>query len=137
MKSNLGLLMNTNVFTKNHVILFCNLINVKKNNFCHKFIFVFVSNFIGVILSKKYFQKWGVGEKDMKGQWPYREGVVYRRGFKPSAHYGWKLSKHSKPGKNRKSHGNEGINIKLPSNVFYKLSVKQSYIFGTKYSRLN
>ena len=73
----------------------------------------------------------------MKGRLPYREGVVYRRGFKPSAHYGWKLSKHSKPGKNRKSHGNKGINIKLTSNVFYKLYVKQSYIFGAKYSRVN
>ena len=55
------------------------------------------------MLSKKYFQKWGVGEKDMKGQWPYREGVVYRRGFKLSVHYGWKLSKHFKPGKTAKA----------------------------------
>ena len=49
--------------------------------------------FIGTILSEKSCQKREDQERIQKEGWPYREGVVYRRGFKASAHWYWEGEK--------------------------------------------
>ena len=47
----------------------------------HGFIRVFILDFIGVILIKECWKKWGIEKNDIK-RWSYR-GMVYRRGVRP------------------------------------------------------
>ena len=70
---------------KKHVILFCSLLNMKK-----QLSFVVLFSFLSRISVGQYCLK-NVGKKVERGEgWPYRgkELSIEGRGLKPSAHYG-------------------------------------------------